>query len=60
MSDDPLRSMRERAALCRRLAKATTDSQASIALTDMAGEIDRDILRLEAQLRSDRDEAKTG
>ena len=49
MSDDPLESMRARAAKCRWLAKEMLDRQTKQALLEMAEEIERDIEKLEAE-----------
>jgi hypothetical protein len=49
VSDDVIQNMRGRIAKCRRLAATVMDHQASRALLEMAAEIERDVLELEAQ-----------
>lgn len=49
MSDDLIKSMRSRIAKCHRLADGIFDDRTKKALRDMAAEIERDVLRLEAE-----------
>ena len=49
MSDDPLDRMRERVAMCRRLASATTDRAMAKALREMADQGEIDLKKLEAE-----------
>ena len=51
MSDDPLDHMRERIALCRRLAASTTDRNVAAELRRIAEEGEADLARLEAERR---------
>ena len=51
MSDDPLDHMRERVALCRRLASSTIDRQIAQELRKIADEAEADLAKLEAERR---------
>lgn len=53
MTDDPLDHMRERIAMCRRLAKSIDDKEAAKVLNEMAAQGEIDLRRLEAE-RSER------
>lgn len=48
-SDIVIANMRDRIALCRRLARSITDASAKQSLLKMAFEIEADIKRLEAE-----------
>ena len=49
MTDDPLDHMRQRIAMCRRLAASTTDRQVAMELRKMADQGELDLARLEAE-----------
>jgi hypothetical protein len=49
VDDSVIAHMRSRAAMCRRLAAATSDAQTTKILSDMAEEVEADIERLKAE-----------
>lgn len=51
VSDDPLDHIRERIALCRRLAVSTTDRQIAQELRKIADEAEADLEKLESERR---------
>ena len=54
MDDETLRNMRSRAATCRNLARTMVDARTREMLEDMAGEVEADIRRIEADLGGQR------
>jgi hypothetical protein len=60
VSDDPLDHIRERIALCRRLAVSTTDRQIAQELRKIADEAETDLAKLEAERRGTVNEMPEG